>query len=401
MFHKEEAWCASGVLAAVLALTLGGCAPMPRTSFTEQEQSRAVIPGIPEARYWADSKSTAVEAARYTQMSREPFRYLALSGGGGDGAFGAGFLKGWSESGTRPEFTVVSGVSTGALIAPFAFLGPAYDDTLKEMYTGGYGITLVDNPDPLNALFGNGVFDSGRLLTLARRFVTSDVIAAVAREHRRGRRLLVTTTNLDAERSVIWNMGAIAASGAPGSEELFRRVMTASASIPGVFTPTMIDVESGSRYFAEMHVDGSVISNIFVLPSEYLLNPARIMSRHGGAIYILNNGKITSDFEVVKQNTLEIVSRSVSTMIRSSSTRTFNDVYTFSKRNGLGFYIVSVPPNIDDSGTMTFDTDAMRDLYVVGHDQGRSGGAWATRPPAAPVDPQLDGAPRTRTASGN
>lgn len=349
------------------SLALVGCA-LPRDQFTAAEEATAMIPGIPDARYWGDTPQLPAAAAAFARRPRARFSYLALSGGGGAGAFGAGFLDGWSETGTRPEFTVVSGVSTGALIAPFAFLGPAYDDTLRAMYTGGYGLSLIDAPDPLGALFGPGVFDSNRLLELSRRFVTPEVIAAIAAEHRSGRRLLVQTTNLDAQRPVIWNMGAIAASGVPGSEELFRQVLIASASVPGVFSPTMIAVQSGMKRFREMHVDGSVYSNVFIVPDRFV-GELRVAGETGD-IYVIMNGKLEPSFEVVENLTIRIVARSISTMIEARSGALLQSTYDFAKRNQLRFNLTSIPAEVDDSGTTLFDTGQMRKLYAFGRQRG-------------------------------
>src|SRR4051812_1624759 len=227
-----------GLLALGLAGHLAACSSVPRTSYTAEQASFASVPGIPAARAFADaSTETFSEMAGRPEARRQAFTYLALSGGGGDGAYGAGIINGWTASGTRPEFSLVSGVSTGALIAPFAFLGPAYDSYLTEFYTSGVAETLVQSPSLTNVLFGSGLFGDGRLRDLIGRYVTADLLAAIAAEHAKGRRLLVVTTNLDSQRAVIWNMGAIAANGAPNAVDLFRDVLTASASIPAVFPP--------------------------------------------------------------------------------------------------------------------------------------------------------------------
>jgi predicted acylesterase/phospholipase RssA len=368
----------------LLALLVGGCS-VPRQPFTAEEQATARLPGIPNGRFWADAAGTADQATRFTRLPHPTFTYLALSGGGGNGAFGAGLLSGWARTGRRPEFTVVSGVSTGALIAPFAFLGPAYDETLRQIYTGGYGGMLLESPDLVNAVFGAGVFDSGRLLAMSRQFVTPDVIEAVAREHRRGRRLLVLTTNLDAQRPVLWNMGEIAASGVPGADELFRRVLTASASIPGVFTPTMITAESNGRFFEEMHVDGGVVSNVFVLPDRLLGRHLGPSGSAGGNIYVLMNGKLDPAFEVVENRSFRIAGRAVSTMIQNASRANLRATLAFARSNGMGFHLAALPPEVDDSGATTFETEAMRRLYAFGHDRAVTGRAWSTGRPTRTV----------------
>ena len=218
-------------------------------------------------RAYADaSEKTFTEMSARPENKRVPFAYLALSGGGGDGAFGAGLLNGWTESGKRPEFSLVSGVSTGALIAPFAFVGPEYDAYLEDIYTSGVASTLVQSPSFANVLFGSGLFGDGRLRDLVRRYVTPDLLAAVAAEHAKGRRLLVVTTNLDAQRAVIWNMGAIATSGGPAALDLFTRRAHRLGQHPGGVPAQLIDVQAAERTFQEMHVDGSVVTPVFTLP---------------------------------------------------------------------------------------------------------------------------------------
>ncbi len=256
------------VLSAVL---LGACASEPRTPFTESEQMAAVPIGMSNIRYWADSTAHTVQGvARHAVVQKgRPFVYLALSGGGGGGAFGAGVLNGWSESGTRPQFTIVSGVSTGALIAPFAFLGPAYDDRLRQIYTNGAAQRLVGQPNPLGALFDAGVFGRERLRGLVERYLDDDFIRAIAREDQKGRRLLVVTTNLDAQRAVVWDMGAIATRDDPKAFDL-RDVLAASASVPVVFAPQLIDVEANDRVFQEMHGDAALSAAVYTLPDAAL-----------------------------------------------------------------------------------------------------------------------------------
>lgn len=372
-----------GIVGAAVGIGLAACETLPRIPFTAEQQAEAAVPGFPDVRFWADSETAAREAARFSHQQRRDFTYLALSGGGGDGAFGAGLLNGWTQAGTRPEFTIVSGVSTGALMAPFAFLGPAYDGTLREIYTGGFGITLVDSPSLINAVFRAGVFDSNRLLSFVRQFVTEDVIARVGEEHRKGRRLLMLTTNLDAQRPVIWNMGAIAASGAPDAAELFRSVMTASASIPGAFSPTLIPAESGGQAFREMHVDGGVMANVFILPQDILVRNPRLLAGRRANFYVIMNGKIEPAFDVVRNRTPDIVGRAVSTMTQVQSRATLQAAHAFARRNGIRFNLAFIPQDFPEGGSMGFDTGYMRRIYAYGHERGVSGAAWSTSPPGA------------------
>jgi predicted acylesterase/phospholipase RssA len=273
---------------------LGACASDPRTPFTESDEMTAVAIGAPDIRYWADATASAIQgvARRAVVQKGRPFVYLALSGGGGGGAFGAGVLNGWTESGARPEFTIVSGVSTGALIAPFAFLGPAYDDRLRKIYTDGEAERLIGQPNPLGALFGPGVFGRERLRRLVERHLDDDLIRAIAREDEKGRRLLVVTTNLDAQRAVVWDMGAIAASGEPKAFALFREVLAASASVPVIFAPQLIDVEANDRVFQEMHADGTLSAPVYTLPDAVLFGGKAIRRAVRPALYVIVNCRI-------------------------------------------------------------------------------------------------------------
>ncbi|MDQ0542528.1 hypothetical protein QO001_001446 [Methylobacterium brachiatum] len=369
-------------------LALGACASVPRQAYTSAEAQVAEVAGIPNARAFADASVETLGAMMAAPGVRaRPFAYLALSGGGGDGAYGAGVLKGWTESGRRPEFSLVSGVSTGALTAPFAFLGPAYDPMLEEIYTSGVASTLLKDPSLVNVVFGSGLFGDGRLRDLVGRYVTSDLLAAVAAEHAKGRRLLVVTTNLDSKRAMIWNMGVIAASGAPNAVALFRDVLTASASVPAVFPAQLLDVEAAGHGFQELHVDGSVVTPVFTIPQAVIAN-----GRGGAAtptkadIYVLMNGRIEPDFEVVPDDTLSIVEQTVATGSQARSRASLAATYAFARANRIGFHLAY----IDDAAPRTtaakgFDTAYMRSLYQVGYEKARSGAAWQDTVPVAPV----------------
>lgn len=170
-------------------------------------------------------------------------RFLAISGGGDEGAFGAGLLVGWTDAGTRPEFQVVTGVSTGALIAPFAFLGTEYDRELREVYTTISSDDILSTRNVVAGVLKDALSDTTALWRLISRYVNEQMMAGIAREYAKGRLLLIGTTDLDAQRANIWNIGAIAASGHPGALDLIRKILRASSAIPGLFQPVLIDVE--------------------------------------------------------------------------------------------------------------------------------------------------------------
>jgi predicted acylesterase/phospholipase RssA len=369
---------------ALCPLLLGACALGPRTPFTEADQSAAFPSGPRTIRFWADApESLFQKAARAAIVQKgEPFIYLALSGGGGGGAYGAGVLNGWTESGRRPEFTVVSGVSTGALIAPFAFLGPAYDAQLGRIYTDGEAQSMISDPNPLKAIFGGGLFGSERLREFVERDIDDAMLAAIAREDKKGRRLLVVTTNLDAQRAVIWDIGAIAASGGPKAYKLCRDVLAASASIPVVFGPQLSDGAANGRSFQEMHVDGSVSTPVFTLPDMFLFGDKTIaVGRARPDLYVIVNTRIDPRFEVVPSETLKIVERSIDTLNRVGTQAALAQAYKFARSKGMGFHLSYIGEDAPVTSGSGFETAAMRGLYAYGYEKAKKGSFWETKLP--------------------
>jgi patatin-like phospholipase/acyl hydrolase len=311
-----------------------------------------------------------------------PLTYLALSGGGANGAYGAGVLNGWTAAGTRPEFTFVSGVSTGALMAPFAFLGPSYDARLREVYTSGVAESLLDSPDLLNVVFGSSLFGSRRLRELIARYVDEAMSAEVAAAHANGRRLFVVTTNLDAQRAVIWDMGRIASSESPQARSLFADVLAASASVPAVFPPMLIDAEAHGKRFEEMHVDGAVTAPVFTLPDAFLLGSAPPLRRPRLNIYVLINNKVDPDFQVVPNRAVEIGGRAASTSVKAQTRSVLFDTYAAARRNGFGFNLTFIDQDVPSSTSAGFDTAYMRGLFQYGFEKTRLGQLWVRKVPS-------------------
>ena len=242
---RARASTATRVMAAIaLAAALPGCATIHRSAFSEDQSALAAIPGIPDARFWADAPDAGRKMTAAYSAADGQTQMLALSGGSDNGAFGAGLLNGWSKSGTRPEFTTVTGVSTGALIAPLAFLGRDQDAVLTRLFTEVSAKNIFKNRFLLAVPFSPSVASTTPLAAMIDATMTDALIDRIGAENARGRRLFVGTANIDAQRSVIWNMGAIAASKAPSHYALFRQVLLASASIPGLFPPVIIDRKS-------------------------------------------------------------------------------------------------------------------------------------------------------------
>jgi hypothetical protein len=363
---------------------LCGCASEPRIPFSQADQRAAVPLGPHPIRFWADDPESVVQnaARRAVVQKGQNFAYLALSGGGGGGAYGAGVLNGWTQSGTRPAFTVVSGVSVGAMIAPFAFLGPDYDAKLKRIYTNGEAQSLIEQTSPLGALFGGGLIESGRMRELVERYIDDEMLIEIAREDRKGRRLLVVTTDLDAQRAVIWDMGAIAATGGPAAFKLFRDVVAASASVPVVFAPQLIDVVANDRRFQEMQVDGTVTAPVFILPDTLLLGGKKIETRGGRHnLYVIVNGRLDAGFEVVPNKAEAIAARSFGVMTRVETEAVLAQTYKVANGEGLGFNLSYIGKDIPDSGGTGFETDTMRRLFDYGYAKASAGSFWENKPP--------------------
>ena len=383
-----------GIAVAALCLVFAaGCATVDRVAYTQQEQRLAVVPGFPDARLWADDpaiaqKSTAIAAS----VTRQP-TILALSGGGADGAFGAGLLNGWTARGNRPQFTIVTGASAGALIAPFAFLGPGYDDVLRNVFAGGEMENFLQF-EGVSGLVGTGLFKAGPLRDLIAKYVDAGTLEAVAQQSRAGRKLFIVTTNLDAQRTAIWDMGRIASSGNPRALDLFRRVMEASASIPGIFSPVLIDVEADGKAFSEMHVDGGVTANIMVVPEAILLaNKAVLPQNLRPKVYIVINGKLDPYFEVVTPRTLQIAIRSFETSVRANTRNTLLATYEFSKRRNWQINLAAIEDSVPNQAKPGFDTAYMRGLFEYGYERGKSGAIWQATP-AEPLERRRARPPR-------
>src|SRR5829696_8387003 len=396
-------------LLVVLALFIvAGCASLPRISSTKDEQAVAAIPGIPNARVWSDDRADALLArlksdVRAAAAGRDgAINVLAISGGGSNGAYGAGLLTGWSDRGTRPEFTVVTGASAGALISPFAFLGSTYDPVLKSLFSEAISEELLQ-VDGLSGLFGAGVFKTEPLKRLIASYVDEAMLARIANEYRKGRRLLIVTTNLDAQRTAVWDMGAIASSGAPSALDLFRNVLVASASVPGVYSPVLINVQGEGHRFEEMHVDGGVRANPLVVPESLLLSSVPPpVSGMRPRVYIVMNNKLEQDFEIVQGKALTIVSRSFTTAVKANTQNTLIATYDFARRNKWEFNLASIDADYPTSTSMGFDHGYMQQLFQYGYAQGYEGVPWRkTLPPTYTVptsSPQrTPGAPRGTT----
>ncbi len=374
---------------------LVGCSSMDKRHPVPAESAdKSGIPGVPDARFWNDEwpefSIHSVMDATDSELRKshegiygKPHNYLAISGGGSEGAFGAGLLNGWTESGKRPEFAIVTGISTGALIAPFAFLGPAYDGVLETVYTTTSTKDILKKGNPLNAPLTGAMADPTPLRGLIERYVSSDVIDAIALEHSRGRRLFIGTMNLDAGRSMIWNIGAIAASEYPERKRLIHDVLLASASIPIAFPPVVIPVEVNGKAYDEMHVDGGVGSQVFVYPAavkwRQLKKKLRIPGR--SKVYVIRNAVLEMEHAGVEPKLIPVASRTVTSMIRTQGIGDLYQIWALTKRDGLDFKLAYVPSDFDEDAQEPFDPVYMNKLFELGKKLGREGYQWSREPP--------------------
>ncbi len=349
----------------------------PRVPYTAADAAAAVIPGIPEARFWASSVTDFTNA-----LPTQPGPWLALSSGGEDGAFGAGLLNGLTAAGKRPDFSVVTGVSTGALMAPFIFAGPKYDDALRQAYTN------ITSADIYEAGRTSEAFaDSWPLRDLIAKQITPDLFKDIGLAYRSGRRLFVVSYDLDAERSVVWNMGAIAAHGGDAALKLFRTVLLASASIPGGFPPTLINVEANGKKFQEMHVDGGVGGQFFVAPAALMATTSgyRLPATD---LYIVINTGLQPEFQTVERFVPSILTQAVGAAVKVDTRLMLDRAYVVAKRSGVGFDVATIPASFDVPSRGSFDPDYMKALFGVGVDQGKSANPFANEPPPYPGPPQ-------------
>jgi len=316
--------------------------------------------------------------ARLRAASDGSLDILALSGGGAGGAFGAGALVGLTRANARPQFEIVTGVSTGALIAPFAFLGSQWDPQLEEAYTGPLAENVLRRRG-LSAFLRPGLFFGDPLHQLVDHFVTPELIDAVGRESRRGRMLLVQTTNLDNQDAIIWNLGEIAERGGEPARRLFRDVLVASASVPGVFPPVMLDVDADGQMMQEMHVDGGVTASFFVMPQIISLwGEDRLQQLSGGNVYVIINGQLDNRLRATPLNTMPIVSRSFETNQMFQARSSLALTTEFTRRNRLNFRFTRIPRDYDYKGPLDFDGQAMRELFDFAEHQAETGQLWTT-----------------------
>ena len=378
-----------------MALLVQGCASLPeRNPLPEESYAESRVLGLPYLRFWADEPHPAYADLDAASMTLEELRamfpgivdqelhILAISGGGENGAFAAGLLKGWSVSGTRPKFNAVTGVSAGALVAPFAYLGPDYDHILERFFTQYSTGDLIRSRHPLKAIWSDAGFDTAPLRALLAEYVDESVMQAIAMEHRRGRILYIGTTNLDAGRQVTWDIGAIASSGKPGALDLILDIMLASASIPAAFPPVLIEVEANGKTYDEIHVDGGVTRQAFLFnlsTEEDAFQRLHIVGR--GQAYVIRNSKLESTWEPVDRKLFSIAERSASSMIRTQGIGDLYREYLGALKYDFDFHLAYIPSDFEAENHELFDRKYMRQLFKLGYEMAADSYPWKNTPP--------------------
>ena len=400
------------VLGLLVLVTAAAVWPLRSTLFSQGRRDAvpatlaqtATLPGYEAARYWGDELTPAFEATisrLYQQIKQnaaakvgpnflDEANFIAISGGGDNGAFTAGLMKGWTERGDRPVFEAVTGVSTGALAAPFVFLGPAHDQDLADIYLNN-GSNQLYSGRGLVGLLGNSLESTAPLKHLIRHYATDAFLEEIAAQARLGRRLLVASTDLDAQRPMIWDLTAVATSGRPDRRDMFVQILLASSAIPGIFPPVEFRVAaSDGKSYSELHVDGGVTAEVIFVPPEAQLAEmeAKILGKlRKRTLWIVRNGKLGPEYAPARDKMFALASRGVLTMVKYqvlSNLRTLARETHEAQKGKSDFFFQAIPQDFDSIAASHFDRTYARALFQCGIEVGRAG-TWSTDVPSTPI----------------
>ena len=387
------------LILVIVFLSIGGCS-LQRNPVPLANISSGRLTDMPGVRAWGDEHSVVfqkdfVESIRQEKPGTFPrnpdgslnYHALTLSGGGENGAFGAGFLCGWTKSGTRPDFKLVTGISTGSLIATFAFLGPDYDKELKEAYTTADVKKVYTPRNPISLLWSESFVDDAPLRRSIASQISPEVLDLVAKKHASGHRLYIGTTDMDAGRLMVWNMGLIASSGHPDAAKLFADILLASASIPGAFPPVYFDVEVDGEHYDEMHSDGNTTTNVFFhgfmldLPAARKEVFGEDAPASGSAVYIMRDGRLRPEPKQVERKLMSIIKRALTLVTMAQARGDLYRIYAITQKEGIDFNYVDIPDNYKPVSTKAFDSAEMKNLFDTGFEMAKSGDKWHKVPP--------------------
>jgi len=393
-------------LFGVIVVFVSGCASV-RHAVPEDLLNNARVSGMQDIRAFSGIASDSFKQDFIELLEQEEkesptflsfkasrtYSMLAISGGAANGAYGAGLLNGWSVSGSRPVFKIVTGISTGAIIAPLAFLGSRYDDKLKELYFNYSTKDIMRLRFPLIKIpFSNSIAKTWPLEHLIDRYFNAAFLKEVAIEYSKGRRLYVGTTNLDAQRLVVWDMGKIASVGNDEALKLFRKIILASASIPTVFPPVYLSVEANDKKYDEMHVDGGISKQVFFLYDvlqgfdKALREKGLDIQRNKYQIYVIKNGYVDPVYKEIKDNLLAIAGRTIDAIINAQSIGDFYQLYVFTKDGNGDFNLAYIPITHVSKAKEFFDPVEMRKLFDLGFKEAARGYNWKKAPPGININ---------------
>jgi predicted acylesterase/phospholipase RssA len=392
-----------GLLGSTLLLTAGCATIAPRNVLPQADAAQIEVEGFHNVRFWGDASAREIQAVMMADASKTEGRLssggerhppvsnlLAISGGAADGAFGAGLLVGWSDVGTRPVFDLVTGVSSGALIAPFAFLGHEHDGQLRDIFTK-YGRKDIFTYNVHGLIEGSALADDEPLTKLIEKYVDEAFLQEIAKARLNGRILLIGTTNLDTQRPVLWDMGRIAMSRDRDALGLFRKILLASATLPGVFPPVRIQVRVGGQSYDELHVDGGITRQVFIAPSIFSFASHDHQSGRPATksrLFVIRNGKIDPEWQSVSENVVSITQRSISTLIKNQGIGDLYRIYSITKRDGIDFNLASIPPDFSETSDEPFDQKYMIALFDRGYNLASHNYSWVKAPPGMELVPE-------------
>ena len=402
--HLLQSTLRFAMISSTILLTAGCAIIAPRNVLPQANAGQIELEGFHNIRFWGDASARDIQAIMSADLPKSEARLssgiekhppvsnlLAISGGAEDGAFGAGLLVGWSDAGTRPVFDLVTGVSSGALIAPFAFLGREHDGQLRDIFTK-YGRKDIFTYNVHGLIEGSALADDSPLAKLIEKYVDEAFLQKIARARVKGRILLIGTTNLDTQRPVLWDMGRIAMSSDRDALGLFRKILLASATLPGVFPPVRIQVRVGGQSYDELHVDGGVTRQVFIAPSIFSFvshdeRPGRPATKP--RLYVVRNGKIDPEWQSVSENVVSITQRSISTLIKNQGIGDLYRIYSITKRGGIDFNLASIPPDFNEASEEPFDQKYMVALFDRGYNLASHNYSWVKAPPGMEMGPQV------------
>ena len=371
-----------------------------RNAVPEPLVETARIPGY-DVRYWGDELTPAFQSfvtKLYEEIKQNSERkvgpdfvreanFIAISGGGDNGALTAGIMKGWTERGDRPVFEAVTGVSTGALAAPFVFLGPAHDQDLAAIYLNNGSSDLYTSRGVFG-LLGNSLESTAPLEALIRRYATDAFLDEIAAQSRLGRRLLVASTDLDAQRPMIWDLTEVAASGRNDRRDLFVKILLASAAIPGIFPPVEFRVEAADgKTYSELHVDGGVTSEVIFVPPESQLSElekkifGQVRKR---TLWIIRNGKLGPEYAASHDKMFALASRGVLTMVKYQVLSNLRVLAREMEAGQSSFRYLGIPQAFNTIKKTRFDRTYAAALFKCGIEVGLAG-SWRSDVPTTPI----------------